>query len=683
MNKHLSFVLAAALASSAAAQTVNVTANLTIGPTDTSIVGTGSTQPVPLITAEIVVSGASLTINGRHSIASLSVNAGGVVTHDSLASWNYAANGTDIVDGMQLTISGDVSVDAGGAINMTGRGHVAESGPGGGLSGPCGLAGAESASGGGHGGAGGASNNNTGNRGPCFNGGPTYGAYLGPINFGSGGGRPTLGGSGGGVARIAAGGTITIDGELSCNGTNGTATLAASGGGSGGSISLAAPSIAISGSVIANGGRGTDGAQSAGGSGGGGRVTVSADSIAVSGVVSALGGIENQGGGAGTVLYVQAGVRRMVIDNGGLLAGTTGVATGGTTDFDAPVFVDFLEIRGRAYVSAKRLSLLRLRVKHDLLVDQLAGIWVTGRGYNADSGPGGGTTAPCGLPGGFGSAGGSHGGRGGRPCGLANGTTYGSADFPRTHGSGGGGSGSGTTRGGEGGGAAEVVVGGTFTLDGSLQANGINSFRRGGGAGGSLLISAQTTIGSGNISARGGNGLSSFANTGGTGGGGRIAIYGANSLSTAPNIGPGSGGPAGQAGSYTQNATPLGLPFEVGTGCAGMFGFATLSTNPSPPGNSIVLQFANLGTQPTMLVLLGLLNSAPYPIDLTSLGMPSCQLFHDVVDWTPVSVANGEATYSLPTVVTVQGTVFATGLVSDPTANAFGFVVTNAVSLSF
>ncbi len=681
MRPCLFAVSALALATTLASQNVLITSDQTIGPADTSITPSGSSQPVPLTSAQIVVNGATLTINGRHTVASLSIQAGGNVTHDPTFFWNYSTFGSDIVNGLSLTATGNVTVDAGGTINVNGRGDIAGQGLGQGSSGACGLAGANSASGGGYGGAGGASNVGLSNTGECFDGGHTHGSYEFPTDFGSGGGNPSQGGAGGGVIKIVAGGNLTIDGSITSNGESGSPASAASGGGSGGSIWLEGISIAISGTITATGGLGTDGAQSSGGSGGGGRIRIVTSQLTVAGSVSAVGGTENRAGGAGTVLLVENGLKTLNIDNAGTAAGTTGVATGGTTDFDEPVFVDSLNISGAARVSAKRLTQLRLRVTGDMFIEQGALVWVSGRGYLASQGSGGGDTGPCGLPGAVASAGGSHGGEGGRPCGLSAGTTYGSDTAPSAFGSGGGGSGSATYRGGEGGGAAEVIVGGTLFVDGSIHASGISSFRRAGGAGGSILLSASSVTGAGQVHARGGNGYSSLAATGGGGGGGRIAIYGTNNLTVVPSVAGGGVGPAGQTGSFFQDPTPFALPQPAGGGCAGSFGVPILSSSPTSP-TSYVYTLSNIGTYPFAFLAFGFVNTAPYPIDLSLIGMSNCLLRHDIVVSETLIASGGQASYTLAVDPSAIGTVFSTGLISDIPGNPFGLVLSNAVSVT-
>ena len=98
--------------------------------------------------------------------------------------------------------------------------------------------------------------------------------------------------------------------------------------------------------------------------------------------------------------------------------------------------------------------------------------------------------------------------------------------MPQAFGSGGGGSNSGA-----GGGSIRLTVGGKLQVDGYLQADGVEAAYQvsygGGGAGGSLYITAHDITGIGYITANGGNGgyAQYDSRHGGGGGGGRIALY--------------------------------------------------------------------------------------------------------------------------------------------------------------
>jgi len=142
-----------------------------------------------------------------------------------------------------------------------------------------------------------------------------------------------------------------------------------------------------------------------------------------------------------------------------------------------------------------------------------------GEGYGGDSGHRGG--------------GAGHGGQGGdgNEGTDTGGSSYGSHTAPLFYGAGGGYIAQFPPQeGGAGGGAIQLDVPGTLTLDGSISATGgigIGASEgrcSGGGAGGSINISADTLEGSGSIEANGGWTIDYIQDAGG-GAGGRIAVY--------------------------------------------------------------------------------------------------------------------------------------------------------------
>ncbi len=118
---------------------------------------------------------------------------------------------------------------------------------------------------------------------------------------------------------------------------------------------------------------------------------------------------------------------------------------------------------------------------------------------------------PGGMPGNY-SAGASHGGRGGVGY-TTFAPTYGSIICPTNWGS---------QKGTRGGGAVKLDIGGTLTVDGSIDADGDRTFSSGvhygGGTGGSVWLQSATFAGDGKISVNGSDGLV------GPGGGGRISM---------------------------------------------------------------------------------------------------------------------------------------------------------------
>ena len=142
----------------------------------------------------------------------------------------------------------------------------------------------------------------------------------------------------------------------------------------------------------------------------------------------------------------------------------------------------------------------------------------TGLGFDIKAGPG----SPAG------EGGGGHGGIGGYRGGQGVGYCYGSITNPTSLGSGGwNGFSAGNINGGLGGGAVFLDVAKTGSIHGLITCDGgpVDAAKyspRGGGAGGSIRIKAESVLGLGYISARG---CAVVPDNYGPGGGGRIAIY--------------------------------------------------------------------------------------------------------------------------------------------------------------
>ena len=256
---------------------------------------------------DIVVDGCTVTINGAHTFARLWITSGGGVTHTAGQS------------GSDLTITGDLTVDAGGAISVDGKGYGSSAGPGQGedLS--------SYASGAGYGGVGGDAYNG------FAVGGPTYGSITEPIDLGSGGGRATgysaNGGAGGGAIRLTVDGTFALDGSVTADGANGASGSNPSyggGGGAGGSVYLTVGTLSGVGSITANGGdRG--GTNNNSGGGGGGRIAIYYDTDTFAGTTMACGGSGYQRGGAGTIFRKSSAQTYgdLLVDNCGNLGSRT------------------------------------------------------------------------------------------------------------------------------------------------------------------------------------------------------------------------------------------------------------------------------------------------------------------------------------------------------------------------
>ena len=507
---------------------------------------------------EIVISNCTLTVDGSHSFASLQVLDGGNLTH------SFLTGGSGLNSGLNLTITGDISVTSGGRINVDGRGYSTGAGKGQGFSAGSPLSG----SGAGYGGYGGQSV-------ALGVTGLTYDSFQVPDSPGSGGGRGYggMGGAGGGSVKLVVGGTLQVDGSVSADGANGLNS--GSGGGSGGSIWLSVQSLTGTGSLSANGGAGEPGQ---GGGGGGGRIFIQYASNSFFGTVVAYGGNGYAAGGAGTIYSVAATgtTGQLLVDNGGqagtntpLNAPVTSKAVDLTVQGAAVAVISLPELpelprfRNLTVASNAWLSVgnpIIITVTGNATIQAGGGIIADGAGYASNLGPGAGKyalfasayTGGGGGYGGFGAAGGGPTANGGPP--------YGPVMEPVDLGSGGGCSpveigapGSGA---GAGGGAIRLNVTGVLMLDGRISADGSPGIAEGsgGGSGGSVWLTVGTLTGAGTISANGGMGYGFGATGGGGGGGGRIAIqYGGYLFFGATTARGGSGSAWGGAGTiYTK-----------------------------------------------------------------------------------------------------------------------------------
>lgn len=178
-----------------------------------------------------------------------SVTVDGTITHSS--------NTTAETYKIAYTVTNNVTVAAGGKIDVSSRGYASSEGTG------QGVDHASGSGGGGYGGNGGA--------GLSGAGGSSYGSATAPANIGAGGGADGAGngGLGGGNVTINAGGTVTITGSILADG--GSYIANDSGGGAGGTISINAGTFTGAGTVYARGGAGRPGT---GGGGSGGRIAI-------------------------------------------------------------------------------------------------------------------------------------------------------------------------------------------------------------------------------------------------------------------------------------------------------------------------------------------------------------------------------------------------------------------------
>ena len=226
-------LIACLLGSALAAQAALFSASATIEEGDTTYDG-----------QDIIVSNCTLTVNGPHAFASLSLIHNATLAHTACTDEQVYA--------IDLTISGALTLDASSKIDVTGRGFRA-----GRTAGNSSVGGATWPSGGSYGGLGAGSSANK-----------TYGDFRNPVEPGSGSSNV----SGGGLIRITAGSAV-VDGVIRANGANGGYDYPC--GGSGGGIRLDVVALSGSGRVEADGGR-MSGASNSGHAigGGGGRVAL-------------------------------------------------------------------------------------------------------------------------------------------------------------------------------------------------------------------------------------------------------------------------------------------------------------------------------------------------------------------------------------------------------------------------
>jgi hypothetical protein len=419
---------------------------------------------------------------------------------------------------LTLNVTRDATIEPGAGIVVDGKGHPAGQGPGSGAYVPTSYT--NYGGGGGHGGFGATALH------PGARGGNTYGVFDSPSTLGSGGGgfSTPAGGPGGGAIQLNVTGTLRLDGEISADG--GAGMSLGGGGGSGGSISVRASTITGAGIVSANGGN-ANGPNSGGG--GGGRIAIYFSTNDFSGATTAYGGAGGHIGGAGTVYVKPMGLTgQLLVDNGGHVGATNTaimpglydltVGGGGTIGLSSALtFTGDLLVKSNGWVVfTYPFASPVINITGNARIERGGGILAVGagsgaglgRGYQSSFGP---------------SGGGGHGGYGGaNPSGF--GGAFGSMQNPQ-NGGGAGGSASGSSfppLGGAGGGALRITVTRAFSMDGKISVDGHDGgANSGGGAGGSVWLTAGTLTGTGIISANGGAGNG----TAGGGGGGRIAIY--------------------------------------------------------------------------------------------------------------------------------------------------------------
>jgi hypothetical protein len=246
---------------------------LTNATTIAGLIVAGASGPATLI-VDMPSTGVALTVTGD-----LGIGANATLTHTA----NPA--GTAEVYRLVLNVSNNLTLGAGGMIQVTGCGY----------SGGYGLGRSAARGGGAHGGQGGYGINEN----PAA--GLTYGSVVNPVNHGSAS-SDNGGARGGGVAILKSGGVCLLNGRVLAEGNVGYDQ----GAGAGGSINITAQGFSGGGTLSANGGNDV----SNGGGGGGGRIALIASSGDITQfqplTITAYGGVgATQGKGAAGTVYLQ------------------------------------------------------------------------------------------------------------------------------------------------------------------------------------------------------------------------------------------------------------------------------------------------------------------------------------------------------------------------------------------
>jgi len=402
---------------------------------------------------------------------------------------------------------------------------------------------------------------------------------LFPLGCGGGVGASGTGGAGGGAIKLDVSGSLTIDGILSADGTDGVIGVRTVGGGSGGSIWITGNGLLVGGGTIsARGGAGDSNFNNwdGGSGGGGGRIDLSGITVAGSTFLTGGGSILLDGGLSGepNLASIQDGAAGsinfpssfdLVIDNSGA-TGMRSMIMGPNTE-SGSIVESFYNFNSITVVANSTLTLagnsqilnggtatgpygqgitltatnITINANGAILAD---GQGIAGKERGSAYGPGEGEGESNE------GAGGGYGGDGGVDGSGFPGTSYGNITNPTELGSGGGGEDD--KIGGAGGGGIKLIVSGTLTNNGTLSADGVLGTAGGevaGGSGGSLHLTAGTIAGSGIISANGSDGITSGIDDNGGGGGGRVAVYYTVSNAIIPTVYGGSG---------TDNATDGG-----------------------------------------------------------------------------------------------------------------------------
>jgi len=468
----------------------------------------------------VVCSGTTLTVNGTHTFASLTLQNNCTLTQ--------TATSTVALNRTILTVTGATDIRSGSTINMNATGY-----PNGYTAG---VAGAPTTTGGATGNSGGSH----GGQGYPVGGsaGVTYDSVFAPLYPGAGAANSSVGG---GYLQLTTG-SLNLVGTI-------TANAAAGGGGAntgaGGGVFLTVTgALTGTGTVTANGGNGA--INDFHGFGGGGRISLLYSSAvsgnpSVSTLASRLqtyGGSTGGGtlrGAAGTVYIEDTSVRTandgdVFVNNNNTVsvlftpltgsAGSLTIQNRGAVVADTIVFSRDLTLTGTStltHSATTTVTTYRLNATVGGLtsVDATSSINLSARGYpNGYTADGSGNPTTTGAA--TGNSGGSHGGFGYPVSGTA-GSPYDSI-FQPLH------PGAGAANSSVGGGYVKLTTGslslaGTINTNAAAATGGANT---GAGGGVWLTVTGATSV-TGTISANGGSGTAN--NFHGIGSGGRIAFY--------------------------------------------------------------------------------------------------------------------------------------------------------------
>ena len=531
--------------------------------------GTGTWDDPASWDPHVPTAGDDVTILSSHTITITNVGSKTVQSLTVEGTLEHVANGTsDASKRVSIVASAAVVISAGAAVNVNGKGYSGGGTRQNGYGPGKGYWNEWRPGGGGYGAQGGSAGGT---------GGTVYGSLSEPTDIGSGGGGSGpasgySGGAGGGAVKIEAA-SATVNGTITANGAlGGDGSSWAGAGGSGGSIWIAVTgALSGTGPIQANGaaGRSTDSGDSGGG--GGGRIALCYGSITYEGTVQAKGGASNKGtGGAGTRYTKRDGESADLLIDNEITSGMVGTA--GTWADNAvlstlgTLTLEDYGILKHAAGTPLDIAVRTITVGTYASID-VSGLGAAGGGYRQNgSGTGKGYWNEW-RPGG-----GGYGGAGGTALG-AGGVTYGSEPEPTDLGSGGGGAGGGGTAFGGAGGGAVKLEARTFSLDGSILADGrkgtgnSTDWGGGGGSGGSIWLIATDITGTGMLRAIGGDGCTVTGVQGGSsggGGGGRIAVYyRTHSLPDGTVTGGGGACPGGIGSLYYEYVPAAGAVFYI------------------------------------------------------------------------------------------------------------------------